>query len=552
MKHSLNGLTLGGLQLILKAILNITLSIILSIIMMIGFTVADSSPCLARTQVPDLTVRSEYRLMSEFFTTEQVSRLDPNQTYPHRQRWLLSRHVELIGLKAFPKPNGKYGIKAEGIASIAQGYVRGPGPWYQTLKDFNCEKKSNPGFETSEGARRSAATAGNFWSELLEQEKLKLSFHLERVSEKTEGAALDQGDRVFRKWLRGLYPMWRTEVEQKGRQKDWNLYLTEASAENICPRKSAASPPSLSWRSMMESPAASPPPITKLLARAPARLWDRLFSVRLSIGAAGKTLNGRFLIDPGTKESLISPAWLESQGVFPLWVIVPNQPPARVTWSGPWEGNGSLAPVANIESVSLSGLSLPLNRFLLKDTEFFTPPDYLANCCDGVLGLDFLKLFPMEFQSSSPAEVKVWPIENFRGPIDSQWLEVGEIPPQDLPMRGNFIFDLPHGRLWFPSSAYQKHVPEINQSGLELEYSLNNGERTLRVKGIRPRSKASKQLFKSGLKIGTQITQIDSKPVEEIDLTEVNQRLSGHYGEVVALQWKAGKGLKMAPLNLTP
>ncbi|MEO5969256.1 MAG: hypothetical protein ABIQ95_04965, partial [Bdellovibrionia bacterium] len=218
---------------------------------------------------------------------------------------------------------------------------------------------------------------------------------------------------------------------------------------------------------------------------------------------------------------------------------------------GDWEGKGSLAPVANIESVSLSGLNLPLNRFLLKDTEFFTPPDYLATCCDGVLGLDFLKLFPMEFQSTSPPEVKVWPVENFRGPIDSKWVEVGEIQPQNLPARGNFIFDLPHGRIWFPPSSEEKQTPKVNQSGLELQYSLNKGERILRVKKIRPRSKASQQLFKSGLKIGTQITQIDSKPVEELDLTEVNQRLAGHYGEVVSLQWKTPKGLKMAPLNLS-
>jgi hypothetical protein len=521
----------------------------LSLVMVLA--TVDPSPCLARMRDLDLTVQAEYRLMLEKFTTEKVSRLDSYQTFPHRQRWILSRHVEITGLKAFPKPNNKFGVKAEGIVSVAQGYTRGPGPWYQSLKDFNCEKKPNPMFETAEGAERAATAAGNYWSDLLEREKLKLSFLLQRVAEKTEAAALDQGDQVFRKWLRALYPLWRAEVEQKGRQEEWNSYLAEASAEKICARKTAAPLSNLEWRSMMEPPAALPPPVTKLLARAPARLWDGLYSVRLSIGAAGKTLNGRFLIDPAAKESVISPAWLESQGVFPLWVVVPNEPPARVTWSGEWAGNGSLVPVANIESVSLSGLSLPLNRFLLKDTEFFTPPDYLASCCDGVLGLDFLKLFPTEFQSSSPAEVKVWPIENYRGPIDSKWVEVGEIKTQDLPARGDFIYDLPHGRIWFPASTNQKQTPKVNQSGLELEYSLIKGERILRVKRIHPRSKASRQLFKSGIKIGTQITQIDSKPVEEIDITEVNQRLAGHYGEVVSLQWKAGKGLKMAPLYLS-
>ncbi|MEO5971624.1 MAG: hypothetical protein ABIQ95_16995, partial [Bdellovibrionia bacterium] len=302
-RDALNPLLLGPLSR----------GIVLSLTM--AFTTTGSIPCFAaKPRAPDLTVQSEYRLMSEQFTTEKVSRLDPNQTYPHRQRWLLSRHVEITGLKAFPKPNGKFGVKAEGIVSVAQGYIRGPGPWYQSLKDFNCEKKPNSIIETPEGAQRSATAAGNFWSEILEQEKFKLSFLLQGVSAKSEASALDQGDQVFRKWLRGLYPLWRAEVEQKGRQEVWSSYLTEASAENICPRKTAAAPINLEWRSMMEPPAASPPPITKLLARAPVRLWDGLFSVRLSIGAAGKTLNGRFLIDPGAKESVISPSWLESQG----------------------------------------------------------------------------------------------------------------------------------------------------------------------------------------------------------------------------------------------
>jgi hypothetical protein len=514
--------------------------------------VAGLSPGFAATQDPELTVQAEYQLLSERFSTEQVARLDPNQTFPHRQRWLVSRHAEITGLKAFVRPGGKYGVKATGIVSVAQGYLKVPGPWYQTLQSFDCKTKPDSEFETFEGAGRAASAAGNYWSELLEQEKLKLSFQLKKVSEKTEGAALDQGDRTFRKWLRNLYPLWRTEVEQKGRQEEWKSYLTDALVEKICPRPvSSMSLPKLSWKAMMEPVASTPPPITKLLARAPVRLWDGFFSVRLSVGAAGKTLNGRFLIDPGAQESIISPAWLESQGIFPLWVILPNQSPARVTWSGPWEGNGSLAPLADVESVSLSGLSLPMSRFLLKETEFFSPPNYIGTCCDGVLGTDFLKLFPMEFQSTAPAEVRVWPIENFRGPLDSQWLELGEIPARELPAQGNFTYDLPHGRIWFPASHPQKQAPKVNQSGLELEYNLIKGERVLLVKRILPRSKAYRQLVKAGLKVGAQITQIDSKPVEEIDITEVEQRLAGNFGDSVSLQWKIGKSLKMAPLDLS-
>ena len=534
-------------------------------------TTAGASPGLAaRTPEPpprpELTVQSEYQFVTEPLTTERVSLLDPDQLYPHRQRWLVSRRVELTGLKAHPKTlkaNTPYGVHADGLISIAQGSIKGPGPWYQALQDFNCKTRPNSDlFETPEGAQRSAAAAGNDWGELLEREKFKLGFLLKRVSEKTEAAALDQGHRIFKKWLEGLYPLWRAEVEQKGRLETWSYYHAEASAQNICPRKSAQ-PPSPKWKSMMEPPAASPPPILRILARAPARLWDGFYSVRVSLGAAGKILNGRFLIDPGAQQSIISPEWLESQGVFPLWVIAPKEPLARVTWSGPWEGKGALAPIAILDSSSVSGLSLPLSRFILKDTVFFEPPDFISSCCDGILGLDFLRLFPMEFQTSqtpqtpqtltasgSPAGVKIWPIENFRGPLQSQWLEWGEIPARDLPAKGNFTYDLPHGRIWLPPSKGGTRVSETNRSGLELEYDFQGGERVLRVQRILPRSPAARQLVQAGLKVGSQMTAIDSKPVEEMDITEVKQRLAGYFGDSVSLQWKSGKRLKMAPFRV--
>jgi hypothetical protein len=48
------------------------------------------------------------------------------------------------------------------------------------------------------------------------------------------------------------------------------------------------------------------------------------------------------------------------------------------------------------------------------------------------------------------------------------------------------------------------------------------------------------------------ITQVDSKPSEEIDQWEVNQRLAGAYGDQVTLQWKTKKGLRVAPLKVAP
>ncbi len=114
--------------------------------------------------------------------------------------------------------------------------------------------------------------------------------------------------------------------------------------------------------------------------------------------------------------------------------------------------------------------------------------------------------------------------------------------------RGDFTFDLSNGRLWFAKDAIAAPVPQ-NRTGLELNYVFVRGDRALKVVAIRPRSPAA-SLIKDGLRIGALITQMDSKSAGDMDFWEVEQRLSGVYGEWVTLEWSTRRGLKIAPLRV--
>ena len=114
--------------------------------------------------------------------------------------------------------------------------------------------------------------------------------------------------------------------------------------------------------------------------------------------------------------------------------------------------------------------------------------------------------------------------------------------------RGRFALDLGHGRIWLAKSTLGQPIP-ANRSGLSVKFEFKNDERILRVVGIRDGTPAAR-LKKSGVVVGTQILQVDSKPVDDLDLWEVNRHLSGDYAEEVTLLWHTRAGQKMAPLKV--
>jgi hypothetical protein len=119
----------------------------------------------------------------------------------------------------------------------------------------------------------------------------------------------------------------------------------------------------------------------------------------------------------------------------------------------------------------------------------------------------------------------------------------------ELMARDQFFMDFGHGRIWFNPQGLALPIVQ-NHSGLNLEFTYVDAERELKVIGIRSASPAE-ALRKAGLEMGMTVLSLDSKSVDEMDTWEVEQRLSGFYGDSVAVEWKTGKkSSKIAPLKL--
>ena len=591
-----------------------------------------SLPALPAAAAPrELPLRFVHQARQEPLTTDMLAEVDPEQVNPHRQRWAMRKDAELDGLQAVAQPNGRFGVKADALLAVVKSYVRPDGPWYRPLQEFPCRKDPVSWFATREGARKAANEAARLWEEELAAKRFELTLLLHRISATTPEIAVIAARYVFQNWLRGVNKTWNRRDRRLANGVEWEFYRSQAKQllPHGCDPKTAEAPQPLFWESMMEP--VTPHTNEHLLARAPARRWKGMFSVRLNFKMGNRALNGQFLIDSAAPVSVISPTWLENQGVVPAFVEDPGAPMERVTWGGHWKGEGALARRVEADSVEMSGTLLPIREFLLHETEFFGPPESALSCCDGVLGSDFLRRFVVEFRPGSPNEVLLWAIGAFRPDAEKkyEWVEValstegqpasactlnrdpaseifgvfwntaetdvaevhvpwrskaagrgtwqlkcrGQLLASDLlpdssqkpretstvrtavpgadigvPLlaRGNFIIDLPHGRLWFSKESLSAKVPR-NESGLELSYDFHDGERVLKVQSVAQKSPAA-VLLKAGLKPGMVITQLDSKNADDMDEWEVDQRLSGVYGPTVNLAWETKRGIKIAPL----
>ncbi len=377
--------------------------------------------------VAEIPLQVTYEISDEPLTTEKIWRISPDELNPHRQKWALDRQVKLDGISAVQIPGKEtYKVALLGIKAETTLFARPLGPWYHPIDHFRCSKEPDEWFSTLEGVRVAAQAAAEFWHELIADRKFDLSLRFDKISAPTPRAALAAAQEIYIGWLQVNEAEWAIKGRSSARNAEWRHYLKRASAMGICKsgKNIARSklPPRPKWKEMMAPPAIRPP--EKLLARAPARIWDGLYSVRLSIQTAGTELVGQFLLDSGAAKSLISPSFLESQGINPSSLRVAKSAPQRVSWTG---GSG-LAHRAVVDRSALSGLDLRLTEFLLVETDLFKPPQHAANCCDGVLGLDFLRRFVVEFSPGRPAAIEIWPREGYFK-TDRSWSEVA-ISPQ--------------------------------------------------------------------------------------------------------------------------
>lgn len=360
----------------------------------------------------ELTLRSTLNTVTEPLTTERFWTADPGERNPEHKLWAVERRVGLPVTESRELKPGVYGVQADLLESVTWVHVRGAGPWFRPLEEFACEPAPVSGYATQEGSAHAAQLAASIWQELLKERKGRLALQLERVSgPRPELAKLNSG-RVFSRWLEETEAEWKARVKSRVRAEEWRFYRSEASQAGLCqekPKGRRKALPPLGVPLPSEK-SGQVPELRQLLARAPARRWDGLFSVRVTLDYGGKKLVGQFLIDSGSAESIVSPDWLKRQGVNPSWVTLTDVPPQRISWSG---GVG-VAQRAALTGMKLGGAQLPMSEFLLMDTLLFDQPDHQAACCDGILGMDFLWHFAVEVQPGPPAELRLWPRENFR------------------------------------------------------------------------------------------------------------------------------------------
>lgn len=363
----------------------------------------------------ELEMAASYLFVPEVVDTDRILNLDPEMMNPHHARWVLNRKVELKGFEVQKRGAHRFGIQIKGIESHALGYLRGDGPWYRPMSEFPCAELPDDRFGTEEGSRKAVDQAGKKWRDILRSKLSQLATQLHHVSASSPEAALKKGLQVYRLWLRELQNDWQTDGYSEARRVEWSYYRMEANRASICQsnkkeRKAGAA--GLPWSAMMEPHPPLSPQLTweRPLARAPARRWDGMFSVRLNIEIGSRVINGQFLIDSDTPKSVISSAWLTGEGILTALIRDMNLPPEPVSVMG----ESGMAYIASVDRVSMSGSDLDLEEFLIFETDFFIPPETRSTCCDGILGADFLKKYVVQFNPGQSNEVILWSREKFR------------------------------------------------------------------------------------------------------------------------------------------
>jgi len=531
-------------------------------------------------------------------TTPKVWSLDPTEPNPAQVKWVLSRDVRLHNLKTEVNEDGSYRLNVSTIESETASYLRNDGPWYRLPSDYPCHPTAQSVFTTRDGARVASDEAAKVWQSLLEREKSKLAAILSRVSGHSEKTTIEAGQDLFQRWLKAITDEWRVVSADRAHQAEQEFYKNNFHGQcqsYEVPRENVLEPVAALYSQFP-------------LARAPARRWDGAYSIRLTLVIDQRRLVGQFLIDSTFPKSVVSPDFLEAQGVIPGAVFVPLAEPEKV--------GKTLARPARVDQVEVAGYKLPSEDFLVAATDFYSPPDSLSSCCDGVIGTDILRHFAVGFKtlSSKISEVDFFDPLHFKPEGDFVWNEVAlssknepvsscqlvqngksrlekitwdlantepfrvnapfykgenisiecgdqKIASELLPVfeselagsgasyahagvdvlsRGEFVLDLPNGRLWLERSALKKSTPK-NRTGIDTTYDYLGKDRVLRVASVRS-TRFSQPAIKAGLRIGQVLTSVDGKPADEMDAWEVDQRLSFVYSERVRLGWETKKG----------
>ncbi len=328
---------------------------LLLIPLLLLITLPAFAQAIEMNKTPEMVVQAVAQDQGREFVLEQVWEIDPGELNPARAHWLIKREVSVLNLRPRvvegPGGNNRFGVEAAGVSSQGIIYLR---------TDSTCE------------GRQAAASQGwTLWSDLLKRRIYILSLMLKKVEGIVAETVMDRGRRVYLRWLEETENEWRAEIAK--------LACSSSVARAVTP-------------STIVKPT-EPEVLPPVLARAPVRIWNGLYVIRAELVISGKGRLGQFLLDTSTPRTLVSPSWLALQGVSP--VIYIDQDARLLSLNSPmgWTVGKKLW----IDDLKISGTSSGLAEVWVSDTEVFSPPESVSQCCDGILGADFLRKYTVEF-----------------------------------------------------------------------------------------------------------------------------------------------------------
>ncbi|MBL7714682.1 MAG: retropepsin-like domain-containing protein [Bdellovibrionales bacterium] len=387
-----------------------------------------------------LTLVANQKESPEALNLSLLRKLAPKLSNPHRQFWWVSRDVRYEKVVA-QVHDGGFRPLIKNVLAPTTVYLRAPGNWESDWKEFTCSPDADPYFSNWMGSKIAAVYASELWVSLLTSKLPLLKILVSKIHTPTAVQAEKAAWAVLERWKADLENEFKVKSQLESRGKEWSYYRTEAQKKEICmgDRPVETPAPRKTWRERMETVDASRKP--KLLSRSPAERIGGLYVVRLSMKSKDKILNGQFIVDSASGASLISPAFLERQGVKVSDVEVKDAPLQRVRGIM----GESMARMIRVNDPKLSSHALETKNFLLVETQLFRPPEYRTYCCDGVLGSDFLEKYAVEFLAHPRPTVLLWEREGYvkkdiKGNIEP-WVEVFRHPDGDLVSEGVLEWD---------------------------------------------------------------------------------------------------------------
>jgi hypothetical protein len=423
----------------------------------------------ADAKTAEMTYVSSWSLSPEGLSNDRIGELDFQELNPHRTLWHFEKTVRWQELRA-TQVEKSWVLQAKGLRTDGLIRTRPEGSWYSLIADFSCSPEPQEGFATRAGAELAATTAARDWDRRVGRAQDLLAAQLGRVRADSEEVALGAARKILHEWLEREEPQWRGEAFREARHTEWRHYLQEGSRLGVCApqagkrRKDGRTVVRPEVRAQMEPPSADVS--RKQWVRAPARRWGGLYSIRLSLVFGPKTLIGQFLVDSGSAVSAVSPAWLRSQGITPEKIEQAGAAPVRVSWSG---GSG-LAKRAIPLRAEIADVPVITPAFLLMETDLFETPQYPSGCCDGILGMDFLRHYAVELYPTKPAAVVLLDPRGYSLGQGVPWIEARFTPAGDWYSPGCALKSRSSGRSWVgvrwdsgSEMATDLHAPWLSQ-----------------------------------------------------------------------------------------